>query len=130
MALAAVKGASLCLKTIRGPAGPLIVDNTIKLVELEVDPHQPVIRAHSLGDAELGVVHQVIARFEAGGPEHAGGDRIQVGGRQQVIELQAAAAGDALRGGALVVALALIRLAGKALGPPWLTGMMAPLVTA
>lgn len=33
-----------------------------------------------------------------------------------MIELQAAAAGDALRGGALVVALALIRLAGEALG--------------
>ena len=31
-------------------------------------------------------------------------------------ELQAAAAGDALRGGAVVVALALIRLAGEALG--------------
>ena len=72
-----------------------------ELVEFEIDPHHAVIRTDSLGDAEFRIIDQVVTRLEAGRPVDTTLHRVEVGGGDDVIQLQHAGVGDPLRVGAI-----------------------------
>ncbi len=76
-----------------------------------------MIRTDSLGDAEFRIIDQVITGLEAGRPEDTALDSVEVGGGDDVIQLQHAAIGDPFRVGAIEVAFAVGPLADTLRAP-------------